>query len=176
MRFNLPELSLALLKTLGLLVFLEIVSTSLFPAIGLENIKLAFSVLIVLFLAFKLETPLLPFFILIIQYFHSIFSIEGWATGTVVGIIISLSVRFLKDLLQFSSAISTIIVVQIFQIIWFLLMAFILSLKLSSFEHFLNMFWQFVPESFLLSLLSPLFFNLLDRVWKIGSRGNGVGI
>jgi hypothetical protein len=176
MRYSPKDLMLGVLKTSLLLIVLEIFSTAFLPAIGLNNIKLAFSVLIVLFMAFKLETPFLAILILVIQYVHSIFSIEGWAIGTLVGIIISLSVKYLRDLLQFSTAVSTIIVVQIFQIAWFAMVAFLLSIKLGDFSSFFSIFWQFVPESILLSLLSPFFFTLLDRFWRVKDNGSGVAI
>jgi hypothetical protein len=127
-------------------------------------------------MAFKLETPVLPFLILIIQYTHSVFSIEGWGIGTLAGVIVALSVRYLRDLLSFSSAISTIVVVQIFQIAWFIMVAFMLCLKLGDFGVFFSIFWQFVPESIVLSIFSPFFFSLLDRVWLVNSRNSGVAI
>lgn len=176
MRYSVKDLILGILKTSLLLIVLEIVTTAFLPAVGLDNVKLAFSVLIVLFMAFKLETPFLAYLILVVQYVHSAFSIEGWAIGTLVGIIISLSVKYLRDLLQFSTAISTIIVVQIFQLAWFVMVAFFLSIKLGDFSNLITIFWQFVPESILLSLISPFFFRLLDRVWRVNDTGNGVAI
>lgn len=176
MRYSARDLILGVLKTSLLLIFLEIITTALLPAIGLGNVKLAFSVLIVLFMAFKLETPFLAYLILVIQYVHSAFSIEGWAIGTLVGILISLSVKYLRDLLQFSTAISTIIVVQVFQIAWFALVSLFLSIKMGDFTNFITIFWQYVPVSILLSLVSPFFFNLLDRVWRVNDAGNGVAI
>lgn len=176
MRYSPKDLLFGILKTSILLIILEIFSSAFLPSLGIVDFKPAFSVLIVLFLAFKLETPVLPFLILVTQYVHSIFSIEGWAIGTLAGIIVSLSVRFLKDLLDFTTAISTIIVVQIFQIAWFIMVSFMLSIKLGSFSSFFQIFWQFVPESFVLSLLAPLFFILLDKVWKVGNNSRGVSI
>lgn len=176
MRYSVKDLILGILKTSLLLIILEIMTTAFLPAIGFDNIKLAFSVLIVLFMAFKLETPFLSYLILVVQYVHSAFSIEGWAIGTLVGILISLSVKYLRDLIQFSTAISTIIVVQIFQLAWFIMVSFFLSIKLGDFSNFITIFWQFVPESILLSFISPFFFRLLDRVWKVNNTGSGVAI
>lgn len=176
MKYSISDLTLGILKSCVLLVVLEVMTTAFLPAIGLSNIKLAFAVLIVLYMAFKLDTPFLAYLILIVQYVHSIFSIEGWAIGTVVGILISMSVRYLRDLLQFSSAISTMIVVQVFQISWFVLVAFLLSLKLGDFGNFFQIFWQFVPESIALTLVSPFFFKLLDNFWSPSKQSGGVTI
>ena len=166
----------AFVKTIILLLCLEIVSTAILPAIGLESVRLGFHILIILFLAFKLDSPWLPILVLILQFAHSIFSIEGWPTGTLVGITIAVTVRYVREMLEFGTAISTMIVVQIFQLIWFVLTAFILSLKLSTFDNFLGILWNFIPESILISLISPYFFRFLDHIWKINSRTGGVGI
>lgn len=170
------DIVLGTLKTCGLLIVLEIFTTAFLPAVGVVNFRPEFNVLIVLFLAFKLETPVLPWLILVVQYAHSIFSIEGWAIGAFTGVLISLSVRLLKDMLDFSTAISTIIVVQIFQIIWFSISSFLLSLKLGDFGSYFRLFGDDVPESFVLSILAPFFFFVLDRFWKVTSRSAGVAI
>lgn len=176
MKYSPLDIALGILKTSIILIFLEIFTSAFLPMIGIADFKPAFSVLIVLFLAFKLDTPVLPYLIFITQFVHSIFSIEGWAIGTLTGILVSLSVRYLKDLLDFSTAISTIIVVQIFQLAWFLLVAFMLCIKLGAFSSYFHIFWQFVPASIVLSIVSPLFFILLDRVWRVGDNSHGVSI
>ncbi len=177
MRYGPNEIIFGILKTVGLLVALEIFTSAILPAFGIIDFKPAFNVLIVLYLAFKLETPVLPFLILVIQYSHSIFSIEGWAIGTLTGLIVAMSVRFLKDLLHFSTIFSTMVVVQLFQLAWFILVSFMLSIKLADFSNFFHLFWRFVPESIILSLVAPFFFILLDRFWSMNkSSSAGVGI
>lgn len=176
MRYSVQGVLLGLVKTIILLILLEIFTSAFLPAMGLVDFKPAFNVLIVLYLAFKLEVPFLPFLILIVQYVHSAFSIEGWASGTIAGILIAMSVRYVKDMLNFTSAISTIIVVQIFQIAWFIIMAIILTLKLGDFSHFITIFAKYLPESIFLSLISHHFFLLLDKFWKLGKNENGVSI
>lgn len=176
MKYTAQGIVLGFLKTAFLLIILEVLSSAILPALGIMDFKPAFNVLIVLYLAFKLEVPFLPFLILSFQYIHSAFSIEGWASGTIAGILIAMSVRYVKDMLNFSSAISTIIVVQIFQIAWFVIMAIILSLKVGDFSHFITIFAKYLPESIFLSLISHHFFLLLDRFWQIGKSEHGVAI
>ena len=176
MRYSIQDIILGTIKTIVLLIGLELVSSALLPAFGVIDFKPAFNVLIVLYLAFKLEAPVLPFLILLFQYTHSIFSIEGWATGTLAGILVASSVKYVKDMLNFSSAASTIIVVQIFQIAWFLIIAVLLSLKLGDFGNFFTIFFKYIPESIFLSLTSPFFFKLLDRFWSMNKNRVGVGL
>ncbi len=174
MRYSLQEIILGTLKTIVLLIVVEIFSSAILPAMGILDFKPAFNVLIILYLAFKFEAPILPFLIFLFQYVHSAFSIEGWATGTLAGILVSVSVKYVKDMLNFSTAISTIVVVQIFQIAWFIIVAIILSLKLGDFSHFIGIFLKYLPESLFLSLVSHLFFKLLDRFWKLERQSSGV--
>ena len=77
----------------------------------------------------------------------------------------------LKDLLHFSHAIFTIIVTQIFQVVWFLIISGIYYLKFDGFEYIFENFERFIPESIIISILSPFFFSLLDKVWNIGEAG-----
>ena len=174
MRISLQDIILGSLKTILLLIFVEVFSSAVLPALGILDFKPAFNVLIILYLAFKFEAPALPFLIFLFQYVHSVFSIEGWATGTLAGILVSLSVKYVKDMLNFSTAISTIIVVQIFQIAWFIIVAIILSLKLGDFSYFFGIFIKYLPESVFISLVSHLFFKLLDRIWKLEGQSSGV--
>lgn len=174
MKYTLKDILLGLVKTIILLVILEVITTAVFPALGVSGFKPAFNVLVVLFLAFKLDTPLLPFIILIIQYMHSAFSIEGWAAGTFTGIFISILVKYIKDQLNFSSAASTIIVVQIFQILWFVCVGILLSLKLGDFSNFIPMILGYLPESIFLSIVSHFFFKLLDNFWQVNRRTSGM--
>jgi hypothetical protein len=176
MRYTFLEILKAMLKTCGFLVVVEALATILFPALGMPGVNLAFSAVIVLYMAFKLNFFYLPFLIFVVQYVHSAFSIEGWAVGTLVGIIVSISVKYLKDLLNFSTAISTIIVVQIFQIVWFILASFLLSVKLGNFGDFFPYIWRYTPESILLSLISPYLFVLMDWFWRFHEKNRGVDL
>jgi hypothetical protein len=103
-----------------------------------------------------------------------VFSIEGWASGTIAGILIAISVRHVKDMLNFSTAISTIIVVQVFQIAWFVLIAILLSIKLGDFSHFISIFLKYLPESIFLSLISHHFFLLMDNFWKVNRKSSSM--
>jgi len=162
--------------TIILLIMLEIISTAILPSFGLANFKLMFNILIILYLGFNLESPVVPILILIVQLFHSAFSIDGWATGTVAGVIICILISYLKELLDFSNALSTIIVTQIFQLFWFLISAALIYLRTDSFSFVVSRFWSFIPESITLSLLSPFFFNLMHKFWKIDQKSAGVEI
>ncbi len=153
--------------TLAILVALEIATSALLPALGWREYRLAFNVVIILFMALKVSTPFLPWFVLSLQFVHAAFSMEGWALGTLVGILVSLLASYLKEFLQFSSAITTMITVQIFQLVWYLLTVSVICLKLGSFENFGLLFGNAFPSTFLLSILSPFIFKLLDRVWAV---------
>ena len=165
MQPRLTRLIFSLVMTIAILIALEIASSALLPAFGWRESRLAFNVVIILFMAFKISTPLLPWFVMMLQLVHAGFSVEGWALGTLVGIFVSLIASYLKEILQFSTAIMTIITVQIFQVIWYIATLTIISLKLGHFNNFGMMFWNVLPGTFLLSLVSPLLFNLLNRVW-----------
>ncbi len=175
MKYSAQEIILGFLKTAALLIFLEVFTSAVLPAFGIVAFKPAFNVLVVLYLAFKIEVPVLPFLILSVQYIHSFFSIEGWAIGTLTGILVAVTVRHVKDMLNFSTAVSTIIVVQVFQLAWFSIVSFVLCLKMGDFGYFFSLFFKYIPESFILSLLSYHFFLLLDNFWQVNSKRSTMG-
>jgi len=171
MRFQLKDILPPFLITLIILVVLEIVSTAFLPVMGIVRYRLTFYVLIILFMGFKLETPYLPVLILILSYVHSFFSIEGWAMGTLAGVLVCAIISYLRELIHFSSFILTIFVTQIFQIVWILIVSFMVYIQGGEFPYLVAKFWRFIPESIALSLFSPFFFSVLDKIWKKSGEG-----
>lgn len=176
MQPRIGKLTLATLITLGLLVALEIATSALLPAMGWREARLAFNVVIILFMAIRVSSPLLPWFVMLLQLVHSAFSVEGWALGTLAGIFVAVTAGYLKEILQFSSAIATIIIVQIFQVLWYLLTVSVICLKLGSFEKFGLLFWNALPASFVLSLVSPILFGILGKVWEADDEIGRTGV
>lgn len=156
-----------LLVTILLLILCEVLSTTLLPLMGLQSYRIPFNILIVLYFGFKVNSPFTAVMILIVQYFHSFFSIEGWELGTIAGIMIYILMGLLRDLIHFNSAVVTILVTQIFQVAWFIIVSGILYIKYDNLDYIISKFWRFLPESIVLSLLAPFVFFLLDTIWTI---------
>ena len=159
-----------LLASMLVLIFLEIFSTAILPAFGIEAYKIPFHILLTLFMAFKLETVYLPFLILIMQYVHSFFSIEGWEMGTIAGVFVCILIAYFKDILHFSSYLITVVVTQISQAVWFGIVSLILYFKGADITFFVDKFWRFIPESIVASLIAPIFFSLFDKIWNISEK------
>lgn len=174
MRFSQMLISFAL--TLALLVGLEIVTATLLPALGWNEYRLTFNVLIILYLAIRLDSPAVPWMIMGLQVMHSVFSIEGWALGTMAGLIVMLSANYLKEVLQLTTAFMTMITVQLFQFIWCLTVTLVICLKISDFSKFGLILWSFIPGSVLLSLISPFLFWVLTQIWRVPSQGGPRGV
>ena len=155
-----------LVVTLLLLIMCEVLSSAFLPLIGLNHYRIPFNVLIVLYFGFKLDSPYTPIIIFCIQYFHSFFSIEGWEMGTIAGIIICISMSYLKDLIHFKSSIATIFVTQVFQFVWFVITSSLIYLKHENINYIIDKFWRFLPESIVLSLLSPFLFLIIGTIWS----------
>jgi hypothetical protein len=114
--------------------------------------------------------------ILGLQVLHSIFSVEGWALGTLAGIIVMISANYLKELLHLTTAFMTMLIVQFFQVIWFVTVSVIICLKISDFSKFGMIVWSFIPGSILLSLISPMLFWLLGTIWRVPSDSGPRGV
>jgi hypothetical protein len=171
MRMRLSEIFISFSITAVLMIGLEIVTSTILPALGWHEYRLTFNVLIIIFLAIRLDSPTVPWMILGLQMVHSIFSIEGWALGTLAGLIVMISANYLKELLHLSTAIMTMLTVQLFQMIWYITVTLIICLKISNFEKFGMLIWSFIPGSILLSLISPILFWVLQQIWRVSSDG-----
>ncbi|HXH31450.1 MAG TPA: hypothetical protein VNJ01_11600 [Bacteriovoracaceae bacterium] len=176
MRMRFSQIFISFILTVLLLIGLEIVTSTILPAVGWKEYRLTFNVLIVLFLALRLESPLVPWMILGLQVVHSVFSIEGWALGTLAGLIVMTSANYLKELLHLTTAIMTMLTVQLFQVIWFVTVTVIICLKISDFDKFPLIVWSFIPGSVLLSFLSPVLFWLLEQIWRVPKEGGPRGV
>lgn len=177
MKMKLSHIAIALVITIAFLLGLEVVTATLLPVLNWHEYRLTFHVLLIIFLAIRLDTPLVPWMILALQLIHSAFSVEGWAIGTFAGIIVLLSANYLKEVLHLTTAFMTMVTVQLFQIIWFITVSTIICLKISDFSKFGMIVWSFVPGSLILSLISPLLFFFLEKIWRDSSEtSQGVGI
>lgn len=176
MRMRLSQLLISFAITLAMMIGLEVVTSSLLPAMGWKEYRLTFNVLLILFLAIRLDSPMVPWMILGLQMIHSVFSVEGWALRTLAGLIVMFSANYLKELLHLTTAIMTMLTVQLFQIIWFVTVTVVICLKISNFEKFGMIIWSFIPGSILLSLISPILFWILSVVWKVPSEGGPRGV
>lgn len=176
MKMKFSQMLISFAITLALLIGLEIVTSTLLPAIGWKEYRLTFNVLMILFLALRLDTPMVPWLILGLQMVHSIFSIEGWALGTLAGLIVMMSANYLKEVLHLTNAFMTMLTVQLFQIIWYVTVTLIICLKISDFDKFGLILWSFIPGSILLSLISPLLFWILGQIWKVQSESGPRGV
>ncbi|MCY4645057.1 MAG: hypothetical protein OXB88_10605 [Bacteriovoracales bacterium] len=172
---RLPHTLTALLLTLLLLMALEVISATFIPAIGLEYFFPPFNILFILFLVFRIKSPFLPLFILIVQLTHGIFSIESWSQGTLIGLLIYLGISYLKNIIDFSTTVSTMMITLLTALTWHFITSLFLYMNRGDFSFALNFLWESIPECLFISILSPALFNLLGRIWKMGS-GNRVGV
>lgn len=176
MRMRFSQIIISFAITLAMLIGFEVVTSTLLPALGWHEYRLTFNVLIIIFLAIRLDSPAVPWMILGLQMIHSVFSIEGWALGTLAGLIVMLSANYLKEVLHLTTAIMTMITVQLFQFIWYLTVTVIICLKISNFDKFGMIIWSFIPGSILLSLIAPILFWILENVWRVPSDGGPRGV
>ncbi len=167
MRFN--ELIFSTALTLALLIIFEILNSSLIPEMGFTNFRIPINVLIILYLGFKIDSPYLPLIVLLLQIFHGAFSNEGWALGTLVGIVVSVIMSYTREFFNLSTSLMIIVVTQIFQAVWFGLTCLIYYTKSGHFIFLSNHLKHFLVESLVISILAPFFFFLLDKIWNMKS-------
>ena len=160
-----------MIVTLLILIILEVLITAGFPAIGLKNFRISFSILIALYIAFKVESPFNAVLIMIVHLCHSLFSVESWEMGTFAGVLVSVIVQFVKEMIRLESFLTTAILVQIFQMVWIAITSLLYYIKLDNTDFIFFKLQNFVLESIVTSLLAPFIFVVLDKVWSLERQG-----
>ena len=155
-----------------MVALLEVLSSTLLPLVGLNQYRIPFNILVILFMGFKLNTPYIGLLIFSVQYLHGFFSVEGWELGTIAGVLIAILLSYLKELIHFTSAAITVLVTQIFQILWFIIISSLIYLKTEDLNYIAEKFWRFFPESVIISLIAPFFFAIFDNIWRVRELGN----
>ncbi|MCB9060040.1 MAG: hypothetical protein H6622_00790 [Halobacteriovoraceae bacterium] len=171
MRLKLKDVAYSLSITILLLVVIEVLTSALFPMLGLVNFRMPVNILIILYIALKVESPYTALFVFLIQICHSVFSIETWALGTTAGVIICMVIEYLRYMIHLTSAVVTVMVAFFFQMAWFVIVSFLVYLKNKDWSYVSSQAWNFLPESIILAILAPLFFLLLDKIWTGRDEG-----
>jgi hypothetical protein len=175
MRISFKNVIPAFSLTILIFVLLEIIVSAVLPMFGLTNVRLPFNVLIILYFGFRFNSPYLAIIILLIQVVHGLFSVEGWAIGTITGIFITILISYLKDMINLSSKFVTSVITQIFMIAWLAMLALLLYVKSAPMDYITAKLWRFLPESFLVSLIAPFLFPLFDKIWNYREEGQITG-
>lgn len=176
MRFRLSDIFVSYALTILLLLCFEVTTATILPLLGWYEYRLTFNVIVIIFFAIRLNMSFVPWMILGLQLIHSVFSIEGWAVGTFAGLGVMILASYLKDLIHLTNALMTMIVAIVFQTFWYLLVTFIICLKISSFDSFTSILWSFLPSSLFLSLIAPLIFWSLEKIWKTSNDFSHSGV
>jgi uncharacterized membrane protein YvlD (DUF360 family) len=164
------EILPSFIVTLLILVVINVLITTLVH-LGVEPYRLHFNILIILYLGFKLEWPFIAVLVWFVQYFHALFTVEGWEMGTIAGVITCVITSYLKDMIHLTSMGMTVFITQMFQLLWFAIISIGLYIQTHNSDLVFGRFGRFLLLSIIISLISPFFFTLLDRVWKMDEHG-----
>ena len=167
---NFKPILISLGLTTLILVIIEVLSSTILPFLGLLEFRIPINVLLVLYVGFKFNITYVPIIIFFIQYCYSFFTVEGWEAGTIAGIIIHIIISYFKDVIYLTSAGAIVMFVQLFQLIWFIIISSLFYMKTASLTFVIEKIWRFLPESIVISLLAPVFFMLLDVIWQVGKE------
>lgn len=163
--FRIKDYIWMMFKTLFLVFILDFFSSSLFPTFQQTYFFPSFHILIIVFFSFFQPAERIPFLVLITASFHSIFTIEGWAVGTITGLIVANILVLIKDTIQFSSFIATFLMVYAIQVFWSLILGTLLSIKLENW-YILKSYLSFsLVQGIILGIVALPIFKLLEKIW-----------
>lgn len=164
--FRLKDFSVMMLKTLLLIFILDFLSTAFIPTFQQTYLFPSFHLLFIIYLSFYQPADRLPFLVLIIQCFHSIFTVEGWALGTITGCLVSYLLILIRDTIQFSSFWATFLLVYGIQVVWSILNGSLLSLKVGQWYPLQSYFTFSLTQGIILGLIALPTFKVLENIWS----------
>lgn len=170
--FRIKDFLWIMIKTLFLIFLLDFLSSSFFPTFQHTYFFPSFHILILIYLAFFQPAHRLPFLVLIIESFHSIFTVEGWALGTITGCIVGNILILIRDTIQFSSFIATFLLVYAVQVLWSLISGTLLAIKLENWSIVESYLSFSLVQGIVLGLVALPFFKLLEKIWNKEDRSS----
>ncbi len=170
--FRIKDFVWMMLKTLFLVFILDFLSSSFFPIFQQTYFFPSFHILILIYLAFFQPAHRLPFLVLIIESFHSLFTVEGWALGTITGIIVGNILVLIRDTIQFSSFFATFLLVYAVQVLWSLISGTLLAIKLENWYIVESYVTFSLIQGIILGLVALPFFKLLEKIWDKEDRSS----
>lgn len=173
-KYSSAELIIAMLQTLVLVVFFNVLMATVLPSFQLYSGRFSVSVMVVIFLSLFVRNLFLPFFILILLYIHSFFTIEPWAMAGISALTLCALIGAVRHLLNFRSRISIAPVTLIGYLIWYLILGLLLSFKTGEFNFFISYLIDGLWSGAVLACISPFIFIFLDYIWKIKRSAMGV--
>lgn len=164
--FKLQDFALMLLKTLAIVFIFDFLSSTFFPTFQRTYLFPSFHILVITYLAFAQPSNRLPFLIIIISLFHSMFTVEGWAIGTITGCVIGIILVSIRDTIQFSSYIATFFMIYVVQILWSLVSGVLLSIKSEHWDVLKSYLIFSLSQGVVLGLVAFPVFKILERIWQ----------
>ena len=65
--------------------------------------------------------------------------------------------------------------VQAFHLVWFVVTSSLIYMRIHDSAFIWDRFFIFLPESIVISLLSPLLFSFLDKIWNVRNDSSHLG-
>ncbi len=146
-------------------VVVEIILASFLPLFISSKLRFSITTLITLYVILNKDYFGVPFLIFILQYIHSLFSIEGWEIGCFIGIFLWILITYIKDMIHLKSILSIILVNFVSCGLWLVLSSVAIGLKVGGFDDFFTYLRLNLIEIVVISLLSPILFTAFEKIW-----------
>ncbi|MDH4468631.1 MAG: hypothetical protein QE271_11290 [Bacteriovoracaceae bacterium] len=158
---------MCMMKTVLICVFFDLFFMIFFPLISLKWVAVSVTQVAIIFLSFTVGFAWLPWGILTLQLFHSLFSLEGWALGTLIGVIICVVMSRLKAMIQLTGPLSIIMTTYFLQFAWCLMAGILTSLRNHDWKFFQLFVNQGLTYGLVTAALSPLLFFIFRNIWLV---------
>jgi hypothetical protein len=158
---------ICILKTVLICVGFDLFFMIFFPLLSLKWVAVSITQVAIIFLSFTVGFSWLPYGILFLQLSHSLFTLEGWALGTLIGSLLCLIMTRLKAMIQLTGPVSIMITTYLMQLVWCIMAGILTSLRNHDWKFFQMFANQGLTYGIVTALLAPIIFIVLRRIWLV---------
>jgi hypothetical protein len=153
------------LVTIGVFVIAEICIASIFSFFIGVHLRFFLLGVVCTYLSLKVQHARIPYLIFALCLSHSVFTSEGWAINTFIGILLYLVMSALREKVNLGSFFSLVCFYFISLFSWDLLRSIIWSMKSARISLIPEMISADILSNLILALITPLLVKLFASVW-----------
>ena len=138
---------------------------SALPELRFMDFRLDISSLFVVFFALKKRGPWLPWAVLLVESMQGLFSVTGSGHNIIAGLFVLMIANILKEFINVKLTLASLFFVQVLLVIRYMILSLFWAIKLEAFSALPEMMVDYLPQSFVMTLLSIPLFKLFEKIW-----------
>ena len=138
---------------------------SIIPEFGFMDFRLDITSVFVVFFALYRRGSWLPWVVLYVEFIQSFFSVTGWGHNVIAGLFVLIIAHILKEFINIKHIFASVIFIEGLLIIRYAILSLFWVLKMEAVGSWPEMMFDYLPQSFFMTLVALPMFKVLEKVW-----------